>query len=33
VVVTDRRDLQKQLADTAHLTDEVLTIVKAERQA
>ncbi|WP_206171412.1 type I restriction enzyme subunit R domain-containing protein [Thiorhodococcus mannitoliphagus] len=30
VVVTDRRDLQKQLADTAALTDEVLTIVKPE---
>ena len=32
VVVTDRRDLQKQLSDTAALTDEVLTIVKPERQ-
>ena len=32
VVVTDRRDLQKQLSDTAALTDEVLTIVKPEQQ-
>ncbi|WP_269752153.1 type I restriction endonuclease subunit R [Thiocapsa bogorovii] len=32
IVVTDRRDLQKQLADTAALTDEVLTIVKPERR-
>ena len=32
VVVTDRRDLQKQLADTAALTDEVLTIVKPQRR-
>lgn len=32
VVVTDRRDLQKQLSDTAALTDEVLTIVKPERR-
>ena len=32
VVVTDRRDLQKQLSDTAALTDEVLTIVKPEHQ-
>ncbi len=30
VVVTDRRDLEKQLADTAALTGEVLTRVKAE---
>ena len=32
VFVTDRKDLQKQLADTATLTDENLTIVKAERR-
>ncbi len=32
VVVTDRRDLQKQLSDTAALTDEVLTIIKPEQQ-
>ncbi len=31
VVVTDRIDLQKQLADTAVLTDEVMTIIKAEK--
>ena len=30
VAVTDRRDLQKQLADTAALTGEVLTIVRPE---
>ncbi len=30
VVVTDRRDLEKQLSDTAALTGEVLTRVKAE---
>ena len=30
VAVTDRRDLEKQLADTAALTGEVLTRVKAE---
>ncbi len=29
VVVTDRRDLQKQLADTASLTGDVLTIVQS----
>ena len=32
VVVTDRRDLQKQLADTATLTGDVLTVVKAEKR-
>ena len=32
VVVTDRIDLQKQLAETAALTDEVLTVVKTERR-
>lgn len=32
VFVTDRKDLQKQLADTATLTDETLTIVKPERR-
>lgn len=32
VVVTDRRDLQKQLSDTATLTGESLTIVKAEKR-
>ena len=32
VMVTDRRDLQKQLADTAKLTGEVLTIVKSEKR-
>jgi type I restriction enzyme R subunit len=32
VVVTDRRDLQRQLADTAALTGEVLTIVKPEQR-
>lgn len=32
VFVTDRKDLQKQLADTAALTDESLTIVKPRRQ-
>ena len=30
VLVTDRRDLEKQLAETAHLTGEVLTRVKSE---
>lgn len=30
VVVTDRKDLQKQLAETATLTDETLTIVKPQ---
>ena len=30
VAVTDRRDLQKQLADTAAMTGEVLTIVKSQ---
>ena len=30
VAVTDRRDLEKQLAETAHLTGEVLTRVKSE---
>jgi type I restriction enzyme, R subunit len=30
VVVTDRHTLQKQLADTAAMTDEVLTVVKPE---
>jgi len=30
VLVTDRRDLQKQLADTAAMTGEVLTIVKPQ---
>jgi type I restriction enzyme, R subunit len=32
VVVTDRRDLQKQLGDTAKLTDEVLNVVKPRRE-
>ncbi len=32
VIVTDRRDLQKQLADTATLTGENLTIIKAKRR-
>jgi type I restriction enzyme R subunit len=32
VVVTDRIDLEKQLKDTAALTDEVLTVVKPERR-
>jgi type I restriction enzyme, R subunit len=32
VFVTDRKDLQKQLSDTATLTDETLTIVKPERR-
>jgi type I restriction enzyme, R subunit len=32
VVVTDRIDLQKQLSDTATLTDEVLTIVKPQKK-
>ncbi len=31
VVVTDRRDLEKQLADTAQLTDETLTRVKPKK--
>ncbi|MCB9794638.1 MAG: type I restriction endonuclease subunit R [Alphaproteobacteria bacterium] len=30
VVVTDRRDLEKQLAETARLTDEVLTRIQAK---
>jgi type I restriction enzyme R subunit len=32
VVVTDRRDLEKQLSDTAALTGEVLTIVRSEQR-
>ncbi|MCA8978266.1 MAG: type I restriction endonuclease subunit R, partial [Planctomycetes bacterium] len=32
VVVTDRIDLEKQLSNTATLTDEVLTIVKPEKK-
>lgn len=32
VVVTDRHDLERQLVDTATLTDEVLTRVRAERR-
>ena len=32
VMVTDRRDLQKQLAETARLTGEVLTIIESERR-
>lgn len=33
VVVTDRKDLQKQLSETATLTDETLTIVKPQVKA
>lgn len=32
VVVTDRKDLEKQLAETATLTDETLTVVKPARR-
>ncbi len=32
VVVTDRRDLEKQLAGTAVLTDDVLTVVKPQKR-